>query len=93
MFPLGHLAFPTVRDAVGSFNLLPIVLSVIAIFVSVASIAFTSYLQYFQRPKLSLIFSERLVLWLGPKGEPVFTLGITVVNSGAKKRRNHADVW
>jgi hypothetical protein len=65
-------------------SILPIVVSTIAIFVTLANAAFTAYLQYFRRPKLQLIVSKWARTWLLADEHLAFNIAITFVNSGAQ---------
>lgn len=65
-------------------SFLPIVMSAIAIFVSLATAALTAYLQYFRKPKLELLVSHWLRTWFGVNNKLVLNMGITISNFGAR---------
>ena len=75
---------PTQPTTNSLLTLLPIMLSAIAIFVSLASAAFTAYLQYFRKPKLDVLVSRWLRTWIGGNDELVINAAITFTNSGAQ---------
>ena len=65
-------------------SLLPIVLSVLAICVSVGTVTFTAYLQYFRRPSINIFISKWLHVWLEADGALVLNGAFTFTNSGAQ---------
>jgi hypothetical protein len=65
-------------------TMLPILLSSIALFISLISLAFNSYYQYFKRPDTRLLVADELEAWLSPKGELIFNITVTIFNEGAR---------
>ena len=68
----------------GVVTLMPLVLSGVAIMISLCSAAFTAYLQYFRRPSLEMIVSRQLRTWIAANEGLVINAGVTFTNSGAK---------
>jgi len=63
---------------------LPILLSTLAIAISLFTVAFTSYQQFFKGPSLKIVLSDRIRTWLDPRGKLVINVVVTVLNGGAR---------
>jgi hypothetical protein len=64
-------------------QLVPIVISSLALLFSIASLFFNYYIQYKKRPEISILLSDKLKSWLGDK-KLVCNSSITFFNKGAQ---------
>jgi hypothetical protein len=64
-------------------KILPIVLSAIAVLISIAVATLAAYNQYYKPSRLEVVVSEKLRAWLGAEGELVMAFGVAIINSGA----------
>lgn len=65
-------------------RILPIILSSVAISISLLSLGFSSYNQYFKKPDIRIFIADVMDSWLDPDGELVFNVSVTIFNDGAQ---------
>lgn len=67
-----------------SSKLLPIIISIIAITISLITLGFSSYNQYFKRPKVRILVADQMETWLTPDNEWVLNVSVAIFNDGAQ---------
>jgi hypothetical protein len=73
-----------VGSADNLLRILPIILSSFAILISLISLWFSSYNQYFKKPNIRIFIADAIDSWLDPEGELVFNVSVTIFNNGAQ---------
>jgi hypothetical protein len=67
-----------------SSKLLPLITSIIALTISLITLGFSSYNQYFKKPKVRILIADQMETWLTHNNELVLNVSVAIFNDGAQ---------